>query len=398
MVLFVASSFVLFSQETEDDVKQTYKISLLLPLFAETAQPFNNSDTVNAKMPLVDKNAVLGIELYQGIKYAFDSLAHETGNNFILNISDTKQSEEYLKVALTSPNFYDADLAIGPVYNNMLKIATEKAKKYNIPLVSPLSPAENLTSENKRFFMANPGIKAHLSTMLNFVKTDYAKENILIVRQSSEKEYAAYLKQNVSNSFNYKELVYSAGKYINVANKETPAAELKTYLKTNGYNVVMVPSIDLQFAHKLSRELFNVSTEYPVIVIGLPIWSPENDLRLDYLQQINTHFTQAAYINDSMFYNSNFAKRFFELFAQYPTETNIKGFDIAYFFGKQLVQHGKDFYKTIQEVNDTSIHTTFKFKEAYSEGSLQEETKFLYYENKHVHLFKLEEYMLKKIR
>lgn len=384
-----------FSQEEQ---KQTYKISLLLPLFVDDAKSYDESDTTASKNVQVNKNSAIGIELFQGIKYAFDSLAQESNYNFILNISDTKQNEETLKGILASPNFYDADLAIGPVYNNMLKIASEQAKRYNIPLVSPLSPAENLTSENKRFFMANPGIKAHLKTMLNFVKAEYATENILIVRQSSEKEYADYLKQNVANAFNYKELVYSAGKYTNAANKEAPATELKTNMKTNGYNVVLVPSIDLQFAHKLSRELFNIAAEYPVIVIGLPIFSPENDLRLDYLEKINTHFTQAAYINDSMFHSAAFAQRFFELYGQYPSETNIKGFDIAYFFGKQLIQHGKDFYKTIEEVEGTSIHTTFKFKEAYSEGSMQQETKFLYYENKHVHLFKLEEYMLKKMR
>ncbi len=397
-MLLVTSTFVSFSQEIETEKKQTYKVSLLLPLFLDTIQPFNDVDTTNVKLSQVNKNAVLGIELFQGIKYAFDSLAQETGSNFILNISDTKQSEESLKAALASPNFYDADLAIGPVYNNMLKVATEQAKKYNIPLVSPLSPAENLTSENRRFFMVNPGIKAHLNTMLDFAKNEYGTENILIVRQGNEKEYAAYLKRNIGNAFNYKELVYSGGKYTNTANKEFPATELKIHLKANGYNVFLVPSIDLQFAHKLSRELFNIAAEYPVIVIGLPIWSPENDLRLDYLEKINTHFTQAAYINDSMFHNAVFAQRFFELYGQYPTETNIKGFDIAYFFGKQLIQHGKDFYKTIEEAEGTSIHTTFKFKEAYSEGSMQEETMFLYYENKHVHLFKLEEYMLKKMR
>jgi hypothetical protein len=246
--------------------------------------------------------------------------------------------------------------------------------------------------------MVNPGIKAHLNTLSEYTKTQFATDNILVVRQNNDKDYAGYFKRNVSNAFTFKELIYSAGKYTNAINKEDLTTDLKSRLRANLNNVIVVPSIDLQFVHKLSRELFNLSAEYPIVVLGLPVWSPENDLRLDYLEKINTHFTQASYIDDSLLHDAVFAQRFFELHGQYPNETNIKGFDIAFFFGKQLIQHGKDFYKHIEEASDTAIHTTFTFKPSYSEGSMQEEMKFLYYENKKVHLFRMENYSLKQLR
>ena len=378
----------------EDTVKKHFKVLLLLPLFLSDIV----IETDSEKVANTFTNSKLGIELYQGIKYAFDSLAAETGHSFTLNISDTKNNEETLKNALISPNFYDADLAIGPVYNNMLKIAANQAKKYNVPLVSPLSPAENITQDNKRFFMVNPGIKAHLNTLLAFAKTQHATDNIIIVRQGADKDYSNYFQRNINNTFSCKELIYNAGKYSNAKNKEDLTTDLKSRLRTNLNNVIVVPSIDLQFVHKLSRELYNLSTDYPIVVLGLPVWSPENDLRLDYLEKINTHFTQASYIDDSLLHDAVFAQRFFDLYGQYSNEINIKGFDIAFFFGKQLIQHGKDFYKHIEEANDTSIHTTFNFKPSYTEGSMQEEMKLLYYENKKVHLFRIEEYMLKKLR
>ena len=383
----------------KDDSKtlKQFNVSLLLPLFLSEVQAVETVNDSVPKIPQVNKSATLGIELYEGVKFALDSLAAESGNSFIINIADTKQNEEELKTILASPNFYSADLVIGPIYNSLLKIAAAQAKKYNIPLVSPFSPAENLTENNERFFMVNPGIKTHLSTIAQYAATQFSNDNILVIRQGNDKDLATTFKQVANGKLNYKELIYTYGKYNDAANKDV-AIDLKSRLKSNSNNVIIVPSIDLQFAHKLSRELYSLTEEFPIVVIGLPIWSPENDLRLDYLEKINTHFTQAAFVVDSFLHNATIANRFFEIYGHYPNENNFKGFDIGNYFGKLLIAEGKDFYKNIEQYNIQGIHTTFNFKSSYSDGNLQEETKFLYFENKQVHLFRLENFELKKLK
>lgn len=92
------------------------------------------------------------------------------------------------------------------------------------------------------------------------------------------------------------------------------------------------------------------------------------------------------------------AKKFFKEYHHYPNETNYKGFDIAYFFTDLLIQEGKDFYKEIDRLPTAATHTTFYFQPTYTQGSFNEETQLLYYENKFVHLFKYENSGLKKLK
>jgi ABC-type branched-subunit amino acid transport system substrate-binding protein len=376
--------------------KDTYKIALLLPLFLNEAKTENDSlETFQVK-----NKSVQGLDLYQGIKFAFDSLAHNTGINFQLNVLDTKQDDETVRMICLKPEFYDADLIIGPVYNNSLKVAATYAKKYEIPMVSPLSPAENLTVNNEYFFMANPGLSVHCKKLIHHIAGNYPNENVLLIHQKSDEETADVFRNiflRSSHSIVKHDLLYTNGKYTDISGK-IPATDLKSRLKSNGNNIIIAASLDLQFAHKLSRELFNLSDEYTFVVFGLPIWNPENDLRLDYLEKINTHFTLAFHLPDSSFYASTFAKKFEAVFKNFPNETGYKGFDIGYFFGKMLIEHGSNFQKHIETETFPANHTNFVFKKSYTDGSFEKEMQFLYFENKHVFLFRYDNFSLKQLK
>jgi hypothetical protein len=315
-------------------------------------------------------------------------------------VLDTRQDDETVRMACLKPEFYEADLIIGPVYNNNLKIAAAYAQKYEIPIVSPLSPAENLTSDNKYFFMANPGLTMHCKKLIEYVSKNYPNENIILVHQKNDEDIAQIFRNQIlriAPRIIKHDLLYTYGKYTDI-NGQTAHTDLKSRLKGYGYNIILVASLDLQFAHKLSRELFNLSNDYHFVVMGLPIWNPENDLRIDYLEKINTHFTLASYLADTCYFASSFARHFNEIFGHYPNEINYKGFDIGYFFGKALALYGQNFYDEIENIITPAHHTDFMFRKSYTEGSYENETRFLYYENHNVMLFRYNNYTLQRLK
>jgi hypothetical protein len=315
-------------------------------------------------------------------------------------VLDTRQDDSLVRVLCARPEFYDADLVIGPVYNSSMKVAAEYAKKYSVPIVAPLSPAEDITINNEYFFQANPGLGAHCNTLFKYVEEKYASENILLIHQSVDKETTDYFKAlfyGSAKKMQYQELLYSSGKYTDVTYKN-PATDLKSRLKSNANNIIIVSSINLQFAHKLSRELYSLSDDYTFIVIGLPIWNPENDLNIDYLQKLNTHFTLGAQLPDTLYYAAGLAKKFNDAFHRFPNETCYKGFDIGFFFGNMLMEHGKNFQKKIEDETFPANHTVFDFQKTYTQGSFEKETQFMHYENRHVFLFRYNDYSLQKLK
>jgi len=388
--------------ETSDKKeKRTFNITLLLPLFLNEAEEIkeDTADVQPVAVQYVSNKAVQALDLYQGIKSAFDSLT-SLGASFNINVFDTRMDDTTIRAICAKPEFYNADLVIGPVYNSSMKIAAEYAKKYNVPIVAPLSPAENITTDNEYFFQANPGIGAHCQTLFNYIAQHHASDNIILLHQAADKDayadFRAYF-DAASKPILYHDLIYTYGKYTDAANK-TPATDLKSRLKSNANNIIVVASIDLQFAHKLSRELYNLSDDYTFMVFGLPIWNPENDLRLDYLEKINTHFTLGAHLPDTLYYAAGFAKKFNETYHRYPNDACYKGFDIGFFFGHMLMEHGKNFQKKIEDETFPANHTVFDFQKIYSPGSFNQETKFLHYENRHVFLFRYDNYTLKRLK
>ncbi len=366
--------------------KTTLNISLLLPFFSDSITV--EGDTGVSGYDILKSR--MALDLYQGVKFALDSLTQQ-GYSFHLHVFDTKQSENKLQQILANPSLRHSDLIIGPVYNSLITPAAHFAKLHQIPLVSPLSPGEYLTDNNPFFYMANPGLEAHCKALVNFAKQQFYKDNIILISAAADKEMAPLFKQflqsEYGSSITYKELLNNAGKYMD-AKGQDPSLDLKSRLRSETTNVILVASIDMSLVHQLSRELFSLSKDYPIVVLGLPVWNPENDLRLDYMSKINVHFTQASYVTDTFFYNSAFAENFLETYKHLPNENNFKGFDIAWHFCNAILNHGNQTDAiAAYDVNPLN-HTSFNFQAVYSKGSFEEPTVFLYYENQRLHLFK----------
>jgi LysM repeat protein len=114
--------------------KPVYNIGIMMPF------QFNETDFINVDQLVKDKQdfpstQTIALELYQGIKYAIDSL--QTADcKFNIQLFDTQDRDSAQVFKVVKENgFRELDLCIGPVYNSSFKVVAENAKELGIPIV-----------------------------------------------------------------------------------------------------------------------------------------------------------------------------------------------------------------------------------------------------------------------
>lgn len=396
----------------------TFDIGLVLPFFLDSV--YRLPDTVEVNYY---EKSTLAIEFYNGVKMALNQLS-PVGFNARLHVYDDMNDKERVRKIAQLPTFKNLDLLLGPVYNNNLRVMAEFAKRDSVFMVSPLSPAMNITSQNPYFIMVNPGIEVHCRKLFDYaLQKNYRSNIILITRPGSavEDEYAdifrkmlaQYHAETGDSSFQFTEVPFKP-------REETEGAAsvdetLAKYFSPEGKNIVIVPSVDKAYNHSIARKLFPFieppkeiqdAQTFDICLLGLPAWGDQEELRLDYAQKLNVHFTSADFIQPDFYSPANpFYKSYVDSFHAEPSEYAIKGYDLMLFFGNLFVKYGAQVDSMLCVERYNGIHTNFHFgiHPALTPAQLPVDsipvipiTDFI--ENKYVHLLKYEENEVKELK
>jgi len=127
--------------------------------------------------------------------------------------------------------------------------------------------------------------------------------------------------------------------------------------------------------------------------LGMPNWLEWDNMDFDYLQNMNAHFTADFYIDE----NSDLHQAFFEAyknrFKAKPTVNAYKGFDMMVYFGRLLSQ-GTELAAHFDIPMYKGIYNDFLIRPGYSKDSYDN---YDFFENKAIHVLKLEDYKLFKL-
>lgn len=363
--------------------KDTYKISLLLPLHLDSikndtmaeytfsSQDENDKDEEKKdKHNLIPEESRLGLSFYQGVVSAVDTL-EEYGVNMSIRVFDTKNSKQHVKKLFSRDDIRNSDVIMGPVYNQPLALAAKKAKQFEIPLVSPLSP-KNVTNEaNPYFFMVNPTLNTHLDTLHTFLQTKYQNAHKILLHQENgfEKKKADYIDSldcqptktdtNTTKKSCYKRYSIPNDKTIQIID----SAYVDSLLIEDTTNVIMVPSFDEAFVNIVTRELKTTPGDYKIHLYGMPSWLEMSTLRLEYLDSLNLHYTTPYYLDEQSEPYKSYEKAFIDSFHALPSEASIKAFDQMVYFGRLLNQYGLAFWRYLPPSSASNgLITCFNFQ------------------------------------
>ena len=368
----------------------TYKIALLLPLFADqSVQP-------NA----IDPNALWGLHFLSGFRMALDELALQ-GHKLQVSVHDTRADERTTAELLRSnAEIKAAHLIVGPYKRENVAMVAQQIQNTQQVLVSPYSAAANISSANPNYLQINPTLETHCRSIMAYVYDKFERDAVVLVTRDDSTEI------NRLQFFNDEYQRLNGGKdtfrlqQLKMSNIPAGAQnnEIIRYLDNNRSSdttVFIVPSwADESAIGSLLDQIFNsLDTYQEAIVFGMPQWMNYEQLDLDLFNELNLHITSSTFIDPLRTDQLNFKMKFFERFGDIPREEAYNGYSIAQYFSNQLKEHGTRFQYAIENEPQNVLHTRFAFKKVIRANPVDRELPIIdRWENKFVNILRFQDY------
>lgn len=346
--------------------KDTYNIALFTPLYL---------DSVNTDMPTrsLPRYILPGLDFYEGAQLALDSLQNQ-GIKLNVTVYDSKNKQN-----LSGANLINTDLIIAAVGTPEIKDLSDIAKKKQINLVSATYPNDAGVNENPFFIITNSLLKTHSEALLRYLQEGFATKNILVIHHDTpfEKRIAAdikaeYEKLQSSKKTKPREVVWDD----NISD-----LALSQYLLNDRPNLVIITSLDETNAKSIIRRLSTQSATYPIQVFGMPTWDVMKFKEPEFKGM--AIFYTTPYWNDKTDAYSRYINDYWKkVYKSRPSDMAFKGFELTWYFVKQLSTNGVYFNKDINDPNK-KVFSSFNYQPIYlKEGDKAPD----YFENKNIYI------------
>lgn len=363
--------------------KNSYNVALILPFEMDAIElsTLMSEEKVSGYQPLAS------IEFYEGVLMALDTLK-SMGVALHVHIFDNVKDDTVTATLFKTPQMKTMDIIIGPIFNQSLKIAAQFAKENEIFLVSPLSPSQNITTENRYYITANATLKTQLQkTAEYFYKSDPSANVILVYRNDKMSE------ARVGNEFLK---CYTSDETLKDKTVTTvsSASGAVSSIKSGVDNFIFIASTDELFVNGLMRDISKSSRGSENInVVGMPGMMDLESVSVDYFESLNFHYPTAYWVDPNAPRTERFVKTFESEYKSYPSEFAFRGYDLTFYFGQLMKNFGPDIAANLDKsVLLKSPLYGFRFVPC-----LDENNHIKYFENENIVILKYDNYRFEKV-
>ena len=275
------------------------------------------------------------LDFYQGVLVAMDEIKAE-GLSLDLRVYNTARDEVKINEIVCQPEFAEADLIIGPVYNDELSSVLRVAEARRVPVISPLS---GVKAESPVLFQAAPDAAAKYAKVDSLITPG---SNIVMVTSSrDDAEFVAEMKQMLAG-VQYKTYHYDSA---------NDAGEIVNIIDWNRPNLFVVPAAD---EVTVDKTLASISSAYnntsartartaDIRVLGQPKWVRYNALDKNLYFKLGVCYVTSYHVDRTNARVRAFDKRYIAAYGEMPTLYSYKGYDVAKSFVKALFTPGSSF-------------------------------------------------------
>lgn len=355
LLIVTVAAFATTSTAQYGGASKPVKVAIFIPLYAD--QVFNAANIDSEGKFNLPKNVLPGLEFYNGVMMAIDSLAAE-GARVDISIYDIKQTRQSLASLLKRPELSDIGLIIAAITNTAeLKVFSDHALNSNIPLVSATYPNYVGVTANPFFVVLNSSFQAHLQGLYQHLQRYYASKTIIAVtRKGGTSE--DYIKTYFTNLNKSATAVPLKIKWIAIDETTMNISHFASSLDSTRGNVVFVASPIESFGLKVAQTLSNAE-KYPVTAIGMPTWDNIKELDGPTCSNIDVVFsTPFVFYSQNPGLASSINSRYYSKYYSRPSDMAFKGFENTYHFTKLFIKHKADL---VNNLADTSFTVFNKF-------------------------------------
>jgi LysM repeat protein len=336
--------------------EEKIQIALMLPLYGYT------NDTLNLKSSyskVYDRTRIF-LDFYEGVLLAVDEL-RKKGLSVDLHVFDTDNDTIKIQELVSKDLFPYFDLIIGPVYSKNIAIVAERAKEFNIPVISPLSISSNFLKDFKTGFQISPTNDILYKRMIETAKS-FEADNFIIIKNGNrpnnkfpnEFKKAYFKGKSVSeiSSLRYAEVFFYAG---------DEELNLDSFVDSL-HNLVIIPSSDKAFVSDVISRLNTLNETHKITLIGHPRMMNYENIDIRFFHNLNTHVFDLHYIDYTKEDVRNFVYKFRKIFEKEPDKYSFYGYDIAYYFMHAFQLFGDSFYCCFDRYFPDLLQMDFSFK------------------------------------
>jgi hypothetical protein len=383
LTICVALVFSHFATSAQTDTTKSiasipsYKVGIFAPLYLDSV--FTDKD-FRYKQP-IPRFIMPAVDFVQGAQVALDSM--EGNENIEASIFDSKAYVQNVPWLIRNKKLDSLNLIIGNVKDAEYRQLADFALQKKIPFISVTYPNDGGITANPYLVIVNSTLRSHCEAIYSYLLQNHGTDKIYLCRKAGtqEDQVAGYFKQ--VNEQDGQPLLP-----IQVLNFDSaPTSEyLKSKLDSNRKTVIIGGSLEETFASNLANASYDLSSVYPITLIGMPTWDGFACFhKKEGLLNFPVYFTSPYWNNKWDDYSKILLNAYTKKFKGKPSDMAFKGFEAVYLFTKLLTHYPGD---VIAHLNDKTLKVFNEYN--FRPVSLKKENTVPdYFENKHLYFIKL---------
>lgn len=187
------------------DANAIFNIAVILPFYLDQIPLGMYEDDTTKQL---SGESRVALAFYTGCQMAKERYADENLKANVYFIDDQEDSSTTADLFRQKP-FPNVDLIIGPLSFNTIRQASELARKYRIPMISPLANSMYI-QDNPYYFNAFPSLKTQYTFLLEKAKAKVPDTPLDVIYdgQDSSAENIQILKDIAGNYYGYGQIRY----------------------------------------------------------------------------------------------------------------------------------------------------------------------------------------------
>ncbi len=290
------------------------------------------------------------VEFYEGALLAIDALKQK-GLDIELQVFDTMRDSLRVERFLETDRLRDADLIIGPVYADNLEQVARYARRYRIPVVSPLaSQNTDVLRINPYLFKIQPSTDVIQDALAEEI-SNYYDHNLVFVytdsvwsadlsREFKDKIYRRLRLKVPFNDISFREVFFTSRSSYN------DTINIIDHAMTRDKPNLLILASDNEAV--MSEVIVNVHAllrKYDIKLIGYPDIRWLDNLDPMYFYELGIMLYTPNWVDYKQDDIKHFLEKYLEFFKMEPPVRSYawQAYDIMYYFISGLAIHGSEF-------------------------------------------------------
>lgn len=352
-------SVITISADTNFSPIKEIHVAAFLPLGLDAVNDIDVQKMAHSGAQLPEDNRI-GIEFYQGLKIAFDSL-RTLGFNGHLHIYDSDADSLKFDKIVSSGELKKMNLIIGPLYGKKFEQVLRYARDNKIGIVSPTLQGNSLLLGHPASSKITPSFVVQCDFLSKYAISHFSHFNILVFNSAMIKD-RPYV-NTVSRKIN---------EGLKLAQKDTAVevtfTTINNFINKTKPNLIVIPSTNPSVITEIVNKIFlhQQESKDSLRVMGMSNFMEIESLDFNYQESLGAVVSGYKFVTDTAENTKVFSLKYLNQFKTIPSQYAYLGFDAGYYYLKGLQDHGHRFLENLDKIPYSGLQSRLQFKRSAS--------------------------------